>query len=151
MGRFVSMLPAGAEGRDVGWQAEAFLGQGPGGEKRPCLHLRAQATVMLRCQRCLEPLEHRLEADRHFVFVRDESTAQTLDAETDDEVLALPRQLDLHELLEDELIMALPLVPRHDDCPTAVAPDAVAATQAAEPARAHPFAVLETLRKPPRA
>jgi uncharacterized protein len=151
MGRFVSMLPAGADGRDVRWQAEAFLAQGPGGENRPCLHLKAQATVMLRCQRCLEPLEHLLEVDRRFVFVRDEATAQTLDAEADDEVLALPPRLDLQELLEDELIMALPLVPRHDACPMAVAPDAVAAAQAPELARAHPFAVLEALRKPPRA
>ncbi len=46
-----------------------------------------------------------------------EEAAAALDAESDDDVLALESSLDLHALVEDELLLALPLVPRHDECP----------------------------------
>lgn len=151
MARFVSMLPAGAEDREVQWHVQGELQKVPAGEPCPSLHLRAHAMVTLQCQRCLEPVEQPLEVSRRFLFVRDEATAQTLDTASDDEVLALSARLDLHELLEDELIMALPLVPRHDVCRLSVAP-AGGVDDVAEPAgnAPHPFAALEALRKPPR-
>jgi uncharacterized protein len=43
-----------------------------------------------------------------------------LDADSEDDVLALTRALDLQELVEDELLLALPLVPRHEVCPQAL-------------------------------
>jgi uncharacterized protein len=151
MVRFVSMLPAGAEGRDVQWHAQAAVHKVPGNETCPRLHLQARATVQLQCQRCLEPVEQALEVSRHFIFVRDEATAQALDTDSDDEVLANPDRLDLHELLEDELIMALPVVPRHETCQLAVAPDGGDAEANPPTASApHAFAALEALRKPPR-
>jgi uncharacterized protein len=151
MARFVSMLPAGADSREVHWHVQAALHKVPGSGPCPRLHLQAHATVRLPCQRCLEPVEQPLEVSRDFVFVRDEATAQMLDADSDDEVLAIPARLDLHELFEDELIMALPLVPRHDACQLAVAPDggqAEAGAPATSARRA--FAALGALRKPPR-
>ena len=42
----------------------------------------------------------------------DEAAAAELDADSDDDVLAVSRVFDLLALLEDELIMAQPLVPR---------------------------------------
>ena len=45
-------------------------------------------------------------------FVRGEDAAAELDAESDFDVLTLTRSLDLRELVEDELLLALPLVPR---------------------------------------
>jgi uncharacterized protein len=48
--------------------------------------------------------------------------AERLDEELEDDVLVMPARLDLAELLEDELILALPLVPRHaGSCPAAAA------------------------------
>ena len=37
---------------------------------------------------------------------------------SEEDLLALSREFDLHELIEDELLMALPVVPKHDECPT---------------------------------
>jgi uncharacterized protein len=63
-------------------------------------------------------------------------------------VLALPRWLDLHELVEDELLLALPLVPMHGRCPQAL-PMAVGveALETAAEAAPRPFAALAGLKR----
>ena len=50
-------------------------------------------------------------------FVRDEALAEKLDEESEEDVLVLSAALDLHALIEDELILNLPIVPRHTQCP----------------------------------
>lgn len=147
----------------VTWEAEGLWHQPLGGEPEIRLHLRAQATVRQTCQRCLQGLPLSLSVDRLFRFVADEAQAAALDDDSEEDVLPLDRSWDLLELLEDELIMALPLVPRHEVCPeplplaTAPPPPVGEAHQAAsvEPLaplqeRRNPFAVLAQLkRKPP--
>jgi uncharacterized protein len=86
-----------------------------------------------------------LKIDRRFFFVPGEDAAADLDADSEDDVLALTPSLDLHALVEDELLLALPIVPRHDQCPVAVPlvfDDESAGAEAAD----HPFAVLAALR-----
>ena len=58
------------------------------------------------------------------------------------------RQFNLAGLIEDELLMALPLVPRHEVCPPGLKM-AVADPNfdAQEPEKAHPFAALAKLRR----
>lgn len=137
--------PAGAP---IHWQAEGEQRRVTGGEPEVWLHLTAQACVNMRCQRCLGSLAVPLDLDRWIRFVRDGAQAEALDAEMEDDVLELQRHMDLRELVEDELLLALPLVPRHDVCPqplpagddTTAAPDAV-------PERPHPFAALAQLKK----
>lgn len=120
-----------------------------GGDPELWLRLKAEAPVWLTCQRCLQPFEERLEVDTRVRFVRDEAQAEALDAEMEEDVLALPRWLDLRSLVEDELLLALPLVPRHDRCPQ---PLPLGADAAAEPEqsdaeeRPNPFAVLQSLK-----
>ena len=148
----------------VTWRATGSQRGVLGGTPEVRLHLQAQATVWLNCQRCLQPVAVSLPIDRVFRFARDDDEAAQLDeASEEEDVLALGRPLDLMSLLEDELIMALPIVPRHETCPqplqalgdaglatgvpgTAAAggPD-VAADDAARP---NPFAVLGKLKLP---
>ena len=110
------------------------------------LHLRARAGVVQTCQRCLQYFVLAVAIDRRLRFVHGEDDAARLDEESEDDVLALPPQLDLHELLEDELILALPVVPMHEDCPAplwaAAAAPASATAAAAAAAAPHPFAGL---------
>lgn len=140
----------GAPDRDAEatWTAQASLRPVAGGEAERWLHLRAQAEVVLQCQRCLEALRQPLQVDRNYRFVHHEQDAERLDEELEDDVLALPPRLDLVELIEDELILALPLVPRHEGaCPS---PLPLPATPEEEPAP-NPFAKLAVLRRtPPR-
>lgn len=83
--------------------------------------------------------------ERSFVFAADEIRAKELDDETEDDVLVLASRLDLAELIEDELILSLPLVPRHDRCSGPLPEDA---TEPAEPVP-HPFAALAALKGRP--
>jgi uncharacterized protein len=143
----------GEEAHDVDWRAVGSLRPVKGGEAELWLALSAQAQVMLQCQRCLQPVAQVLDVDRHFRFVRTEDEAVRLDEESEDDVLVLPRSLDVLELLEDELLLALPLVPRHEICPEPLpmsAGDLVAEEDGQE--EPHPFAALAALRssKPPQ-
>jgi len=102
---------------DVTWHAQGERRPLPAGEPEIWLAVQATAPVWLTCQRCLQPLAMTMTLDRRLRFVVGESQAEAMDAELEDDVLALPRWLDLRELVEDELLLALPLVPRHDTCP----------------------------------
>ena len=153
--------PADAPPDIARWQASGSQRSVLGGEPQVRLHLQAQTTVWLNCQRCLQPMPVALSVDRVFRFVRNEDEAAQLDEVTDSEdVLAMSRALDLIELAEDELIMALPIVPRHEACPQPLVvaqPDSRGEVAPAfgkpggsqEPARPNPFAVLGTLKRNP--
>jgi len=132
----------------VDWSAQGSLLRASGGQPGVWLHLRASVPVTLQCQRCLQPVSQALEVDRHFRFVRSEQEAERLDETAEEDVLVLTPRLDLHELLEDELILALPLVPRHEGrCPAPLPlPVDDPLAEAAPPP--NPFAALAALRTP---
>ncbi len=134
----------------VDWQATGELRASAAGEAgQPWLHLQAQATLPMVCQRCLGPVDMPLQVDRSFRFVADEATAEALDDDVEEDLLAISREFDLRELIEDELLMSLPVVPRHETCPEHV-PMAVADEdfEAASAEKPNPFAALASLREP---
>lgn len=136
----------------VGWSAQGLQRTVQGGEPEVWLHLEVDTVARLECQRCLQPINEALKVDRQLRFVAGEDEAARLDEDSDDDVLALAPRMDLFDLIEDELILALPLVPRHDTCPQPLAAKQDAQPLAAEDARPHPFAALAALRgKPPAA
>ncbi|MDE1948713.1 MAG: DUF177 domain-containing protein [Burkholderiales bacterium] len=131
----------------VQWSVQGALRPVTGGAPVVALQLQAHTTVALQCQRCLRPLQEAIEIDRRFRFVGDEDEAARLDEEDDDEdVLVASRAFDLLGLVEDELILALPIVPRHAECPQ---PLPLAAADEAGEAAPNPFAALAALRRPP--
>ena len=142
MPRLAAGVQALLPGAQASWSAQGSLRPVTGGPAEVWLHLQGRAEVRLECQRCLQSMTQALEVDRRFRFVRHEAEAAALDEHSEDDVLALPQRLDLHELLEDELILALPIVPRHEVCPQAL-PRAI--EPEAEPAP-NPFAALAALR-----
>lgn len=143
-----TVAPADGEAGEVTWSVKGFWRQPAGGEAEIRLHLVAHATVHLTCQRCLQPMAQPLEVDRTVRFVPGEEYAAQLDEESDEDVLALPRTLDLPALVEDELILALPIVPMHEACPQPLAYDGEAGTDVAEDGaeRPNPFAALAALK-----
>lgn len=132
---------------DVAWQAQGERRAVTGGEAELWLALRAQAPVWLTCQRCLQPMAQPLDVDQRIRFVHGEARAEALDAEIEDDVLALSKSLDLRALVEDELLLALPIVPRHGVCPQPL-PVALGSVPAPDdvPEPAHPFAALQRLK-----
>ena len=138
-----------AAGREVAWRIRGELRALRGGESQIWLHLNARMDLPLECQRCLKPVMAAVDVERNFLFVRGEDAAAQIDADSEDDVLALTRALDLRELIEDELLLALPLVPRHDVCLSPL-PMAAADDGAAAEAPPHPFAGLAALKRGPR-
>jgi uncharacterized protein len=142
-------VPVDASADPVSWRAEGVWSRAPeDAQARARIQLRAHSRVWLTCQRCLQPLAVTLDVERTLCFVDGEDEAARLDEDREDEdVLALSRALDLRELLEDELIMALPLVPRHETCPQQLPWSAATDADGDDVgAQAHPFAALATLK-----
>jgi uncharacterized protein len=145
LSRLAEMHMAGeAPAANVRWQVRGELLPVTGGAAEVWLHLSAQTQLALCCQRCLGPVAEVVQIDKPLRFVADEAQAAALDAELEDDVLALERVLDLRELVEDELLLALPLVPRHEVCPQ---PLPVPAEEPQFEQQANPFAALAQLKK----
>lgn len=132
------------EDRRVRWQCQGELRSVRGAPPQVWLHLQAATALSLECQRCLGPVPCSLDARRDFLFVHGEDTAAELDADSEDDVLALTRALDLQTLVEDELLLSLPLVPRHEVCPEELPHSA--SDPGAEEAPPNPFAALAALK-----
>ena len=133
----------------VDWQADGEVRSTHGIGGQIWLRLKAEATLPMTCQRCLHPVDVPLSVDREFRFVADEATAEALDEASEEDLLALSREFNLRELIEDELLMDLPVVPRHDECPTEV--KLASSDEDFEEANAdkpNPFAALAGLGKP---
>jgi uncharacterized protein len=154
--------PHHADTTAVRWQARAEARPQRSGAPQVWLHLQADASVALECQRCLQPVTQDFDVDRWFRFADTEAEAAALDAESEDDVLVTSRNFDLLALIEDELLLDLPVIPRHEVCPPSVVdahtvapgehaePDEQAADDApaAPSGKPNPFAVLAGLRKP---
>ena len=130
----------------VTWSAQGRLVPQRMSPPQMWLDLEAQAELVWECQRCLQPVTETVHIRRSIRFAKDEAEAATLDAESDEDVLALSRVFDLLELVEDELIMAQPIVPRHEECPTDVS--TLMHNDAATPVPGAPPAPAETGRGP---
>jgi uncharacterized protein len=137
---------AGTVDEQVEWSARFEQRREHGGALQVWLHLQAHARVARECQRCLQPVLLALDVDRAFRFMATEDEAAALDAESEDDVLVSSRQFDMRELVEDELVLALPIVPKHEKCPVAWVPAAPGQT-AEETVPAHPFAALASLKR----
>jgi uncharacterized protein len=131
----------------VHWTARGEL-RNPG-HLRPqvWMHLDARAVLPLVCQRCLVPVDIEAAVARSFRFVDDEASAAAEDDASEEDVLALSRSFDLVELVEDELLMDLPVAPRHEVCPEALPMSSGQEEfEAAMAERPRPFASLARLK-----
>lgn len=125
--RFAAGLAA-AEGQV---EARIVFGQV---ESVPVLEVHARTVATLVCQRCLQPLHLPLSSTSRVGLVVSMEQADRLPAEVEP-VWAEGRKVDLGELVEEELLLALPLVPMHDrdDPQCVVVEEITAAEQRAAP------------------
>lgn len=115
------------------------------------LSYQVKAVLWLVCQRCLSPLAVDVSGDYRLAILKDESQiTQIDDAEfvlTDELYIGDGRQmLPLKTLLEDELLLALPLAPRHDDCQMLLDSVGGDAQDETDDGVDNPFAVLAQLK-----
>ncbi|MDR3157999.1 MAG: YceD family protein [Zoogloeaceae bacterium] len=102
------------------------------------LRLRVTGRLLLVCQRCLDAVAHDLSIDRLLELAPEDSAPAQEEMEDDSvDVLPLDGMLEVDALIEDELLLSLPIAPRHAECVLPVA--------AADSKKAHPFAALAAL------
>lgn len=138
-------LSADSPAQTVVWSASGARKAVTGGEAEIRLQLRARTALQLTCQRCLRPMTVTLDVQPSLRFVQGEARAEALDEDCDEDVLALTPSLDLLPLIEDELILALPLVPRHPVCPQPLRMSAGEDDLAEDDSGEHVFAGLAPL------
>jgi uncharacterized protein len=122
----------------------------------PVLDIRASTRAELVCQRCLQPLHVDLTGESRVGLVETLAQADALPEEVEP-VWVEARKVDLGELVEEELLLALPLVPAHErGDPACRAIDTIAAMEhgappdddgGAEEVVQKPFAELAELLK----
>lgn len=109
-------LPSGGAPASVAWSLRGESRPLRGGAAETWAHLEANAQLPTHCHRCLQPMVWASSIARSFRFVSDEAKAADLDEDLDDDVLVSSRSFDAIALLEDELLMALPIATVHADC-----------------------------------
>ena len=82
--------------------------------QRPVIRCIINGYLDLACQRCLGPIKFAVDTDQQLVVVPNEASMPAPEDEEDgvDFIIAAPR-FDLLALVEDEIILNLPLAPRH--------------------------------------
>src|SRR5688572_11120079 len=116
----------------------------------PVADVSVTADVPLQCQRCLEPMIWRVESQGRVAVIAAPEQADR-SPEGLETTLAPENRIDLRDLVEEELLLSLPIAPLHDpgDC-EATAESAQQGGAASEPAaeeRQRPFEQLGELLK----
>lgn len=108
---------------------------------RAAAELAFGGRVQLECDRCGGAVAHELGGRGRYYFVHsEEELAQIAIDESDEEPLLGGARFDLHQLLEDEAILALPMALRHAQC--TARPAAIGSAEARPAGRQRPFAAL---------
>lgn len=132
----------------LNWIALVELRPDPSGQPAPWLRLTFAATLPQVCQRCMGPVAVPVQVAREFRFVESEVLAEQQDDDCEEDLLVTSRDFDLAALVEDEVLLALPLVPRHEVCPVSVKMTLTDNDFEAPADKPNPFAVLAQLKKP---
>ena len=118
-------------------------------QKTVVIRSELEVEVKMVCQRCLELVALPIRSECHYAVVKEGADTQSLPKGYD--VLEVGEDpLDLMTLVEDELLLALPIVPAHDpeDCQQPAGANEPEPSQD-EVSRSNPFSVLAQLKRDP--
>lgn len=123
---------------DVAYQLQGFKGE----RGEPMFHLTVSGTISLACQRCLQAIPFDLNVDNLLEIIPEGADMSQDELEDDTrDFLPVAGEVYLVELIEDEILLSLPVAPRHEKCGLPGAADAGE--------RIHPFAALAGLKGKP--
>lgn len=105
----------------------------------PSLHLTIDAVLPVTCQRCLESMQ--LALSLNFDYVLSASEPDEFAGDENIDWLEASQDMNLNDLIEDELLMAVPLAPVHEHACESIK------YEAGE--KHNPFDVLQKLKKKP--
>lgn len=108
--------------------------------QRPFLDISVEGQLELVCQRCLQAVSWALNDQSHMVlFTSEQLLDEAMAADETLEGAVWSAEYNLAALLEDQILMAIPVAPRHEDC------DHTLATQTNQDS-GNPFARLAGLK-----
>ena len=138
LGELLQLDDAGVDGRNIALNFEFLRSE----FDVPMLAGQLRTSLELECQRCLKPLEFPMDVDfRLLIDASDELLSQS----SEDTLYSDDGYIDIAEVVEDELILAIPLVAMHED--TACNENWRDSELPAEtPMKENPFAVLQQLK-----
>ncbi|PIT42156.1 YceD family protein [Snodgrassella alvi] len=108
--------------------------------QRPFIDISIEGELKLVCQRCLQAVSWTLnDQSRVVLFASEQLLDEAMAADETLEGMVWSAEYNLTALLEDQILMAIPVAPRHEDC------DHTLATKTNQDA-GNPFAKLAGLK-----
>jgi uncharacterized protein len=134
---------------DTDGHVDVSIEIGTDDEGIPNISGMVEGTLHINCQRCLEPMPLEIKTRFRLGLVYSEEQGETL-PEHYDAMLVEDSEVSLLEIIEDELLLALPQVALHDEqeCSSTEIIRSLAEAEASQEAQQadNPFAVLEQLK-----
>lgn len=120
-------------------------------EGRRLLSGTLDTQVQVACQRCLQDMGMGLHCTLSLLILDTEEEVQALREDQDGVVMSEDGDLDVAALIEDELILSLPMIPMHEDvgCNGVLneLKNVLKVEESAAQQRSHPFAKLAELKQ----
>jgi len=153
----ISDLPRVAEeastvvsGDGFNWDLETHFEDSPGSDPRQILELDLKGRLHLVCQRCLQDCAVDLDEKRRFVLVTSEAEADDYPLEDEEqEPLVASQQFNLLETIEDEVLLSIPLIPKHSEgfCEPHASVFGGEDGEEVDDKRENPFNILKNMKK----
>jgi uncharacterized protein len=105
-----------------------------------------EAHLELQCQCCLEPIVWPVSSQVNLAIVSSLDQADLL-PEPYEPLLLEEESISLTDIIQEELLLAVPSIPQHRQCEASPSPSREGEPQSAMPGRPNPFAVLAKLKK----
>ena len=132
------------------WALKTHFEDSPGSEPRQVLDLGLKGCLNLICQRCLQDCAIDLDESRRFLLVANEEEADAYPMEDEEqEPLVVSQHFNLLETIEDEILLSLPLIPKHPEgfCEPHASTFGEEGAEEALNKRENPFNILKNMKK----
>ena len=150
MPRVAKEVSAVNPGDGFHWDLETHFEGSPGSEPRQILDLGLKGCLHLLCQRCLQDCAVDLDENRRFLLVATEEEADAYPLEDEEqEPLVVSQHFNLLETIEDEVLLSLPLIPKHPDgfCEPHASTFGEEGDEEVSNERENPFNILKNMKK----
>lgn len=112
-------------------------------DHHPRLRGKVAVTLQLQCQRCLEMMDYTVSQDFDYVLIRDPAEEDRIE-DGSETFLCADQELELAWFAEEEILLAMPMIAKHDNCS---APQGQTIPQEIPAETENPFAALKELMK----
>ncbi len=116
-------------------------------KQRPTIHGNLYAQLSIQCQRCLQPMPYSIDKEIALIILAGEPQDEPQDEEIPagyEAIILTNTPVSLITLVEDELILALPIIAKHNEC---LFNEYQLSDRLNESFKNNPFHVLSALKK----